>query len=171
MAKELSNILASIDKVVTKEEKEYKKERVDARTFVLALADKLDPIRRKRLSDLDVASQTSILEAMQTADKLLLAACGRRVFEDRRGTDGERLDKFVEPIESNRVWAFIERLKRQCAVIDENGEIIAPPPRRVRTSTTQIPTEFQQDTGEKLGDVAVVVEKKPKTRRKAAAKK
>jgi len=169
MSKELSNLLAAVEKTVVKEEGEYKKERKEAREYALNLAEKLDPIRRRRFADLDKSSQTAIMSAMEAADELLRKTCGRRIFEPQKNAAGERMDKFNDPVENTMIWSFMDRLKRQSATISAEGDIVEPPPRQQQrpNSTGAVPAKYQEDTGEKLGDVVRIVEKK----KKLAAKK
>lgn len=175
--KELNSLLAAVEKTVSKEEGSLKKERAAAREFILGLANKLEPIRRRKFSELDAASQNAIMAAMQAADECLRATTGRRIFEAQKAPSGERMDHFSDPVEATPVWCFIERLKRQSIVITEAGELTDPPPARPRSNGHAAPMSYgDKDTGEKLGDVATIVDKRtpaataPKKGGKKAAK-
>ena len=176
MSKELNSLLAAVEKTVAKEEGAFKKDRAAAREFVLGLADKLEPIRRRKFSELDASSQNAIMAAMQAADQQLRGTTGRRVFEPQKAPSGERMDHFSEPVEATPIWCFIDRLKRQCAVITETGDIVEPPPARPRSSgnggSNHAPLSYgDRDTGEKLGDVATIVDKRTPATPKKGGKK
>lgn len=157
MDEALKNLIQAIDTERDEDLKTKQKQRKELREFIDALCGSLDYFKKQKLSDMPDDRRKKMMTALNKADEML-KTLNRALWEPAKDSQGRRVDRLTEPLESNQVWVLIERLKRQASIVGPDGEFIKPPAHDSFRSEDRV--SRSTSTGERVRDTAIVINKR-----------